>query len=79
MATAGTVNQAPIQLVPNATPTASNPLQALQQGATLPSGWYVFIACFVGILTADTKAGLVVTGILSLALLYQFNLLVQGK
>lgn len=42
-------------------------------------GGYVAIACIVGITTADTKIGPVVLGILTVGLIYQLTLLIQGK
>ncbi len=45
----------------------------------MTDGWYVFIACIGGVLVADTRVGPVVAGILTIALIYQTNLLIQGK
>jgi len=42
-------------------------------------GWYVTIACVGGILVANTKIGPVWYSILGVALIYQLNLLLQGK
>jgi len=53
--------------------------------ATSPStfkmtdGWYVAIACIGGVMVADTKVGPIAFGILTLALIYQLTLLLQGK
>lgn len=45
----------------------------------LTDGWYVAIACIGGTLVADTKFGPIAFGILSIALIYQLNLLLQHK
>jgi hypothetical protein len=45
----------------------------------MSDGWYVAIACTFGIITADTKIGPVVSGILTIGLIYQLTLLIQGK
>jgi hypothetical protein len=42
-------------------------------------GWYVAIACTFGVITADTKIGPLVSGILTVGLIYQLTLLIQGK
>lgn len=42
-------------------------------------GWYVTVACSVGILLAGTPAAPFVLGLLGLALIYQLGLLLQGK
>lgn len=42
-------------------------------------GTYVAIACAAGVVLADTRVGPLVFGILTLALIYQTTLLVQGK
>ena len=42
-------------------------------------GWYVAIACLFGLITADTKIGPLVSGILTVGVIYQLTLLVQGK
>ena len=42
-------------------------------------GWYVALACGAGVLTANTRIGPLVFGVLSIALIYQTSLLLQGK
>lgn len=42
-------------------------------------GGYVAIACIFGIATADTKIGPLVLGVLTIGLIYQLTLLIQGK
>ena len=42
-------------------------------------GGYVTIACIFGIATADTKIGPLVLGVLTIGLIYQLTLLIQGK
>jgi hypothetical protein len=42
-------------------------------------GTYVAIACVAGLVFADTRVGPLIFGILSLALIYQTTLLIQGK
>lgn len=48
-------------------------------GFVMTDGWYVTLACAFGIVTADTKIGPIVLGILTVGLIYQLTLLVQGK
>lgn len=48
-------------------------------GFVWTDGWYVAIACGVGLATADTRIGPIVAGILTIALIYQLTLLLQGK
>jgi len=45
----------------------------------MTDGWYVAIACAVGFATADTRVGPIVAGILTVALIFQLTLLLQGK
>jgi hypothetical protein len=45
----------------------------------MTDGWYVAIACIGGVMVADTKVGPIAFGILTLALIYQLTLLLQGK
>ncbi len=45
----------------------------------MTDGWYVFIACIGGVLVADTRFGPIAAGILTIALIFQTNLLLQGK
>ena len=54
-----------------------NPPQA--PAAPYSSGWYVFGALVTGILLAGTRAAPVAAGILGVALIYQLNLLLEGK
>jgi hypothetical protein len=50
------------------------------QSSFVPTdGWYVFIACIGGVLVADTRAGPLAFGILTVALIYQLQLLLRGK
>ena len=42
-------------------------------------GGYVTIACIFGVATADTKIGPLVLGVLTIGLIYQLTLLIQGK
>jgi hypothetical protein len=57
-----------------------------QQGApvgpstfVMTNGWYVAIACVTGVMVANTKFGPFAFGILTVALIFQTNLLLQGK
>lgn len=45
----------------------------------LTSGWYVFIAITGGVMLGGTPLAPVVFGVLSLALIYQTSLLLEGK
>ena len=49
------------------------------QSLKLTDGWYIAIACTAGIVTADTKIGPLISGILTIGLIYQLTLLIQGK
>ncbi len=42
-------------------------------------GFYVMIACVTGVMVANTRVGPIAFGILTVALIYQTNLLLQGK
>ena len=42
-------------------------------------GGYVAMACLFGVATADTKIGPFVLGVLTIGLIYQLTLLIQGK
>jgi hypothetical protein len=42
-------------------------------------GWYLTIACVGSVMVANTKVGPLAFGILTVALIYQLNLLLQGK
>jgi hypothetical protein len=48
-------------------------------GFTPTAGWYITGAIVVGVALANTQAGVFVLGILGLALIYQFSLLLQHK
>lgn len=61
------------------TPTSSPTSMPVTHTFKMTDGWYVFIACVGGVLVADTRFGPVAAGILTLALIYQTNLLIQGK
>jgi len=69
----------------NTDPGNSNGVTVTGSSVKLPNkfqwtdGWYVAIACGTGILTADTRVGPLVFGILTVALIYQLNLLLKGK
>lgn len=43
------------------------------------SGWYVFLGVMAGVVTANSKAGPYVFGILGVALLYQVGQLLRGN
>lgn len=58
-------------------PSAPSAPQA--PAAPYSSGWYVFGALVTGILLAGTRAAPVAAGILGVALIYQLNLLLEGK
>jgi hypothetical protein len=45
----------------------------------MTDGWYVALACISGIMLANTRVGPLIFGVLSIALLYQVTLLIQGK
>lgn len=45
----------------------------------MTDGWYVALACGAGIATANTRIGPLVFGVLTIALIYQVTLLLQGK
>jgi len=66
-------------------PPTSTPAQS-QQGPPVETntfkmtdGWYVALACITGIAVANTRFGPVAFGVLTLALIYQLTLLIQGK
>ena len=42
-------------------------------------GWYVTIACVGGVLVANTRLGPFAFGILTIALIFQTTLLLEGK
>lgn len=56
----------------NAAPSSNGPF-------VFTDGWYVAIACIGSVMVADTKAGPVAFGILTIALIFQLTLLLQGK
>lgn len=43
------------------------------------SGWYMFVGITAGIMLGGTRVGPVVFGILTLALIYQTGLMLEGK
>lgn len=45
----------------------------------MTDGWYVAIACIGGTMVANTRFGPVAFGILTLALIFQLTLLLEGK
>lgn len=45
----------------------------------MTDGWYVALACITGVMVANTRFGPIAFGILTVALIYQTNLLLQGK
>ena len=45
----------------------------------LTDGMYVAIACIFGVAVADTKIGPLVSGLLTIGVIYQATLLIQGK
>ena len=70
----------------SSTPTPSSSSTGDTTGApsgkstfVMTDGWYVAIACIGGIMLANTRIGPLVFGVLSIALLYQVTLLLQGK
>jgi len=42
-------------------------------------GWYITLACAIGIATANTRIGVPIFGILCVALIFQTSLMLQGK
>jgi hypothetical protein len=42
-------------------------------------GWYVALGCTAGILSANTRFGKLIFGVLTVALLYQVSQWIQGK
>jgi hypothetical protein len=50
-----------------------------QSTFVLTDGWYVFLAVVLGILTANTRVGPITAGILTIGLIYQSTLLLEGK
>lgn len=63
-----------------ATPAPSSGITgSLQTAFTLDNGWWVLVGCFGGILVSGTRIAPLATGILAIALIYQLNLLLQGK
>lgn len=42
-------------------------------------GTYIAIMCLGGVVLADTRVGPIAFGVLSLGLIYQLTLLIQGK
>lgn len=66
----------------NTTSSSSNNIVGAKSSKStfvMTDGWYVAIACIGGVLVANTKFGGVAFGILTLALIYQTSLLLQGK
>jgi hypothetical protein len=58
-------------------PTAAD---LTDHGKFVPTaGWFVAIGCTVGVLTANTRVGPLVFGILTVALIYQISQWLQGK
>jgi hypothetical protein len=50
------------------------------KGKFIPTeGWYITLACGIGIATANTKVGVPIFGILLVALIFQTSLMLQGK
>ena len=45
----------------------------------MTDGWYVAIACAGSIMVANTRFGPIAYGILTVAMIYQLTLLLQGK
>lgn len=76
---------------PSGANSGSNPLAVAGAEAALPTnntiagpfqttqGWYITAGIVVSVALANTKAGPFFLGILSIALLYQINLLLQHK
>ena len=52
---------------------------ATQTNFQMTDGWYMVIACTTGVVTANTRVGPLVFGVLTLALIYQLTLLIQHK
>lgn len=60
-------------------PSTSTSTAASDPKFVWTDGWYVALACGAGVLTANTRIGPLVFGVLSIALIYQTSLLLQGK
>jgi len=83
---AATGEPAPANYPTNATTGQTNP--ALTAAATTQEyttsfkatqGWYITAAIVVAVSLGNTKAGPILLGVLGVGLLYQINLLIQGK
>jgi hypothetical protein len=59
----------------------SNPVPGVgtSSGFQWTEGWWVTLACLTGVATANTRFGPVVFGVLTIALIFQTSLLLQGK
>ena len=61
-------------------PTSSQQGQPIAPSTfVMTDGWYVAIACVSGVMVANTRIGPIAFGILTVALIFQLNLLLQGK
>lgn len=67
-------------------PPSNDPQPKKDNGPVIPQhswypteGWYVAMACIGGVLVADTRFGPIAFGILTVALIFQLTLLLQGK
>ncbi len=45
----------------------------------MTEGWYIVIACVGGVAVANTRFGPIAFGILTIALIFQTTLLLEGK
>ena len=52
---------------------------AIPSTFVMTDGWYIAIACVSGVALANTRIGPLVFGILSVGLIFQLTLLLQGK
>lgn len=57
----------------------TNPGAPANANFKMTEGWYVAFACIGSVMVANTRLGPVAFGIMSIALIYQTNLLLQGK
>lgn len=48
-------------------------------GLSLTTGWYVFFGLAFGVLTSETQLAPISLGILTVALLFQIDQLIEGK
>jgi sorbitol-specific phosphotransferase system component IIC len=59
--------------------TVAGNLNSPTRAFNFTDGWYVFFGVATGILVSGTQIAPIALGLLTVALLYQINLLIEGK